>query len=61
MLVIALACVAALLGIACVAVVIARSRFANLIVYDACLIISVVGLGCGLAGLLAAANCRRPR
>ena len=54
MLVIALACVAALLGIACVAVVIARSRFANLIVYDACLIISVVGLGCGLAGLLGA-------
>src|SRR5687768_10181065 len=53
MIVVALACVAALLGIACLAVAASRSRFASPVVYGACLMVSVVGLGCGLIGLVA--------
>ncbi len=56
MIVVALACVAVLLGIACLAVAASQSRFASPIVYWACLLVSVVGLGCGLAGLLAGAT-----
>ena len=52
MIVVALACVAVLLGISCLAVVASRSRLASPAVYAACLAVSAVGLGCGLAGLL---------
>ena len=52
MIVIALGCVAALLGIACLAVAASRLRFASPIVYGACFLVSVVGLGCGLAALV---------
>jgi len=55
-LVIALGCVAALLVVACLAVAVSRSRLASSIVYGACLLGSVVGLGCGLTGLLAGAT-----
>jgi len=51
-LVIALGCVAALLGIACLAVAANRSRHASAVVYGACLLISVVGLGAGLIELV---------
>src|SRR5207237_644263 len=53
MIVVALGCVAALLGIACLAVAASRSRLASPIVYGACVLVSAAGLGCGLAGLLA--------
>src|SRR5436190_16643209 len=55
MIVLALGGVAVLLGIACLAVAASRSRLASPIVYSACLLVSVTGLGCGLAGLLAPA------
>src|SRR5437764_3069523 len=55
-LVIALGCVAALLVVACLAVAVSRSRLASSIVYGACLLGPVVGLGCGLTGLLAGAT-----
>src|ERR1051325_11679536 len=55
-LVVALGCVAALLGIACLAVAVRRSPLASPVVYGASVLVSVVGLGCGLAGLLAAAT-----
>ena len=50
-LVVALGCVAAFLGLACLAVAIARLRQATLIVYGACLALSLGGLGAGLAAL----------
>src|SRR5688572_9101882 len=56
MIVVALACVAVLLGVACVAVAASRSRLASPVVYAACLAVSLTGLGCGLVGLLAAAT-----
>src|SRR4051812_20824930 len=55
-LVIALGCMAALLVVACLAVAVSRSRLASSIVYGACLLGPVVGLGCGLTGLLAGAT-----
>ena len=56
MIVVALACVAVLLGVACVAVAASRSRLASPVVYAVCLAVSLLGLGCGLVGLLAAAT-----
>src|SRR5215208_2699266 len=53
MIVVALGCVAVLLGIACLAVAMSRWRLASSFVYRACLLVSLVGLGCGLSGLLA--------
>ena len=50
-LVVALGCVAAFLGLACLAVAIARLRQATPIVYGACLALSLGGLGAGLAAL----------
>jgi formate hydrogenlyase subunit 3/multisubunit Na+/H+ antiporter MnhD subunit len=52
--VVAIGCVAALLGAACVAVAAVKSRLAHSFVYYSCLIVSIVGLGTGLVGLLAA-------
>jgi hydrogenase-4 component B len=51
-LVVALSCVAALLGVACLAVAASRSHHASLVIYGACLIVSVVGLGAGLVELV---------
>jgi hydrogenase-4 component B len=56
MVVVALWCVAVLIGVACLAVAASRARFASPMVYGACLLVSVVGLGTGLAGLLASAT-----
>jgi hydrogenase-4 component B len=53
-LVVALGCDATLLALACFAVAIVRSKYANAIVYGACLAASAVGLGVGLASLFAA-------
>jgi formate hydrogenlyase subunit 3/multisubunit Na+/H+ antiporter MnhD subunit len=50
---IALGCVAALLAVACLAVAIVRARYAGALVYRACLLISAVGMGVGVAVLLA--------
>jgi formate hydrogenlyase subunit 3/multisubunit Na+/H+ antiporter MnhD subunit len=50
--VVALWCVASLLGTACLAVAASRSRLAHPFVYGCGLIVSLVGLGTGLAGLL---------
>jgi formate hydrogenlyase subunit 3/multisubunit Na+/H+ antiporter MnhD subunit len=52
-LVVMLGCVAALLGIACLAVTMNRLRLVSAFVYAACLLVSVIGLGCGLTGLFA--------
>jgi formate hydrogenlyase subunit 3/multisubunit Na+/H+ antiporter MnhD subunit len=52
-LLVALICVAMLLGLACIAVAASRSRHASPFVYGACLVISVGGLCAGLAELLA--------
>jgi formate hydrogenlyase subunit 3/multisubunit Na+/H+ antiporter MnhD subunit len=51
-LVVALSCVAALLAVACLAVAASRSRLASAVVYGACLVVSVVGLGAGLVELV---------
>ncbi len=53
MVVIALWCVAALLGVSCLALVLSRSRLADPVVYGACLAVATAGLGCGLTSLLA--------
>jgi hydrogenase-4 component B len=52
--VVAMGCVAALLGVACVAVAAVRSHLAHSFVYSCCLTVSIVGLGTGLVSLLAA-------
>src|SRR5436305_7506671 len=54
MIAVALGCVAFLLGIACLAVATSRWRWAGSFVYGGCLLVSIVGLGCGLSGLVAA-------
>src|SRR5262245_1108337 len=56
MIAVALGGVAALLGIACVAIAANRWRLASPIVYGACLLVSMAGLGCGLTALLAPAT-----
>src|SRR5512134_545058 len=53
MVVIALWCVAVLLGVSCLALVLSRSRLAHAVVYGACLAVATVGLGGGLTSLLA--------
>src|SRR5436305_843798 len=53
MIAVALGCVAFLLGIACLAVATSRWRWAGSFVYGGCLLVSIVGLGCGLSGLVA--------
>jgi len=53
---VALGCVAGQLVIACLAVAANRLRLVSHFVYAACLLVSVIGLGCGLAGLLAGAT-----
>jgi hydrogenase-4 component B len=56
MVVVALGCVAVLLGVGCFAVAASRARLASSLVYGACLLVSVIGLGTGLVGLLAGAT-----
>jgi formate hydrogenlyase subunit 3/multisubunit Na+/H+ antiporter MnhD subunit len=51
---VALACAAALLALAPIAIVLLRSRYASAIVYGACLVVSLVGLGAASASLFAA-------
>src|SRR4051794_25531368 len=53
MIAVALGCVAVLLGVACLAVAPSRWRWASSSVYGGCLLVSIVGLGCGLSGLVA--------
>ena len=48
--VVALGCVAVLLGVACLAVAAAARASRSPIVYGACLLVSLVGLGAGLVG-----------
>jgi hydrogenase-4 component B len=55
MIAVALGCVAVLLGIACLGVATSRWRLASSFVYGGCLLVSIIGLGDGLSGLLAPA------
>jgi hydrogenase-4 component B len=55
MVVVALWCVAVLLGVACLAVAAGRARRASDLVYGACLLVSLTGLGTGLTALFSGA------
>jgi hydrogenase-4 component B len=56
MVVVALGCVAVLLGVACLAVTAGRARRASDFVYGLCLLVSLTGLGVGLTALFSDAS-----